>query len=104
MAKELTAIRDKVVVKPIEAPKETPGGILLPDSVQKQRADQGVITAVGGGHVNSDGSITSLDVEVGDAIFFSRFGLNEIDFAGEKFFVVAERDILSVVKDTRKRK
>merc|ERR1712228_1074347 len=48
-------LMDRVLIKKIQAPKKTTGGLYLPESAQKYEIPQGLVTAVGPGALNQDG-------------------------------------------------
>ena len=61
---------DRIVVKRIENDTEkTSGGLFIPDSA-KEKPQEAEVVAVGKGKRLEDGSVVSLDVQVGDRILF----------------------------------
>jgi chaperonin GroES len=92
-------LRDKVVVEPRPVEEVSKGGIIIPDSA-KDAPVEGTVVAVGSGILNRDGNIIPLEVKVGDKILYKKNGqtTTEIEVGGDKFLIMSEIDILSVVE------
>ena len=45
--KEIIPLGDRVLVKPMEKEKKTKSGIIIPDTVDKERPEMGKVIAVG---------------------------------------------------------
>lgn len=91
---------DRVVVRPLtdeEMGTTSPSGIIIPDTVNKEKPEQGVVLAVGPGKWDEEGEKRlPLEVKVGDRVMFSKYGYDEIKFGGKDYYVVAEGSILGV--------
>ena len=92
-------LRDKVVVKPRPVEEISKGGIIIPETV-KDVPVEGTIVAVGNGILTRDGNIIPLDVKVGDNILYKKNSqtVTEIEVNGDKYLIMSEIDILSVVE------
>jgi chaperonin GroES len=92
-------LRDKVVVQPRPAQEMSKGGIIIPETA-KDAPVEGTIVAVGSGILNRDGNIIPLEVKVGDKILYKKNGqtTTEIEVDGDKFLIMSEIDILSIVE------
>lgn len=89
-------LRDKILVKRVEAKEVTKGGIVLPDSA-KEKPKEGKVVAVGDGKILDDGSRGKLQVKKGDLILFSSYAGTEIKADGEEYLIMSEDDVLAVV-------
>ncbi len=90
---------DRVLVKPEESVDEkSPSGIIIPDTARKEKPERGVVVAVGEGKRNEKGDILPLNVKVGDRIVFSKYGYDEVKIDDEEYYIVAESNILAVIK------
>ncbi|MFH1441946.1 MAG: co-chaperone GroES [Candidatus Omnitrophota bacterium] len=95
---KIQPLGDRVVVKQLEAENKTKGGILLPDTA-KEKPQEGEIIAVGKGKVMDNGTVTPLEVKVGDKILYGKYSGNEITTKeGEEFLIMREEDILAIIK------
>lgn len=95
-------LHDRVVVEAIgenERGKETKGGIFIPETVDKEKAERGIIVAVGPGKINDEGKIIPMSVKVGDKIIFTKYGPDEIKVDGKEYFILNETNILAIVTE-----
>ncbi len=83
----------------IEALKEEVkrGGIILPDTVTKERPEQGKVVAVGEGR-REDGKVIPLSVKKGDVVLFTKYGPNEIKIDDKEYLIAKEEDILAIIE------
>jgi len=89
-------LHDRVLVRRVEAEEKTAGGIIIPDSA-KEKPAEGEIVAVGTGTRAENGTITPLDVKVGDRVLFGKWSGTEVKVAGEDLLIMKESDILGVI-------
>jgi chaperonin GroES len=101
MAKKLSLspLGDRVVVLPAEkeGEKKLPSGIIIPDTVDKEKPAKGEVIAVGPGKFD-DGARVPMQVKVGDTVIFSKYGYDEVKMEGETYYILAESNILGIVK------
>ena len=93
-------IGDRVVVKPDASDGEvvTASGIIIPDTVNKEKSEQGTVIAVGKGRMTDDGKVLPMSVKVGDKILFSKYGPDEVSVNDEEYFILSESSILAIIK------
>ena len=91
-------LHDKIIVKRIDAPQMTKGGIVIPDTA-KEKPQEGRVIAVGTGRVLEDGKVTPLEVKKGNRILFSKYGGTEIKINGEEHVILDEGDVLAIVEE-----
>ena len=87
---------DRVLVKRVEEESKTKGGIIIPDTA-KEKPQEGEVVAVGPGARAEDGTVTALDVQVGDRILFGKWSGTEVKVDGEELLIMKESDILGVL-------
>src|SRR3990167_9579881 len=92
-------LNDRVLVKPIDAEEasKTASGIIIPDTVSKEKPEQGKVVAVGEGRYE-DGKLIKPRVFVGDKVLFSKYGYDEIKMDGVEYFILKEDSILAIIK------
>lgn len=78
---------------------KSPSGIIIPDTVSKEKPEQGIVVAVGPGRVGDDNLRVPMSVEVGDRIIFSKYGFDEVKVGGKEYFIVSEQGVLAVIND-----
>jgi chaperonin GroES len=94
----LLPLHDQVIIKPLSAEEKTKSGIILPDTVSKERPEQGEIVAVGPGRLLDNGQRSPISVQVGQKVMFKKYSTEELKYDGQEYLVVAEKDILAIIK------
>jgi len=97
---KLIPLADRVLVRPFEESElenKTSSGIIIPDTVKKDKPEQGEVIAVGEGR-REKGELIALQVKVGDKVVFSKFGYDEITIEGQEYYILKEDNVLAVIK------
>jgi chaperonin GroES len=94
----LQPLHDQVIIKPMSAEEKTKSGIILPETVSKERPEQGEIIAVGPGRLLDNGQRSSMGVQIGQQVMFKKYSTEEVKLDGQDYLVVAEHDILAIIK------
>ena len=89
---------DRVVIKPAKEDEITKGGIVLPDTVDKERPEKGEVMAVGEGKLLENGQRAPLSVKVGDVVMFKKYSPDEVKVDDVEYLVISESDILAVIQ------
>ena len=89
---------DRVLVKPMHENETTHSGIILPDTVSKEKSEKGEVVAVGPGKTTDDGKILPLTVKVGQKVLFKKYAPDEIKVGQEEFLIISESDILAIIE------
>ena len=95
---QLRPLSDKVIVKALPKEEMTKAGIILPETVDKERPEQGEVIAVGPGKLGEDGKHNKMHVEKGDMVLFNKYAGTEIKLDDEDFLVMREDDILAILE------
>lgn len=94
-------LQDRIVVRRLtdeEAGTKSASGIIIPDTVSKEKPEQGIVVAVGEGKWDEDGEKRiPMDVKIGDRIVFSKYGYDEVKIAGKEFYIVSQSSILGII-------
>lgn len=92
---------DKILVKRLDPPKQSKGGILIPDNAQKDQPKAGLakVIAVGPGGWNEDHTVrVAHGVNVGDTVLFGKYTGWDTTVDGEEYVVLREDDVLAIVE------
>lgn len=100
LASKIEPLYDRVVLKPLseEEASKTASGIIIPDTVSKEKPEQGQVVAVGEGKVGDDGKRIPMSLKVGDRVVFSRYGYDEVKLDGEEYYILKEDNILAIIR------
>ena len=94
----LKPLHDNVVVKAIGEEEITKAGIVLPDTAEKEKQEQGEVIAVGPGKLLENGQRAPMSVSVGNKVLFKKYSPDEIKLDGEEYLVISESDIIAVIE------
>ena len=87
-----------ILIEPLKEEEKTKAGILLPDTAEKEKPEQGRVVAVGFGRRTDEGKIIPLEVKVGDKVLFTKYGPNEIKIENKEYLIAKEEDILAIIE------
>lgn len=93
----LKPLSDHVVIERLKEETKK-GSIILPETVNKERPEQGKVVAVGPGKLDDNGKRVALEVKKGDIVVFTKYGPNEVKIDGKEYLVARQEDILAIVE------
>lgn len=89
---------DHILVKPVKAEEVTASGIVLPDTIDKEKKAEGEVIAVGPGKMLENGSRASMEVSVGDVVLYKKWGGDDVEIKGEDHKIISADDVLAIVQ------
>lgn len=92
----LKPLSNRVVVEPVR--EEAKGGIILPETADKEKAEKGKIVAVGPGKLLDNGQRAAPEVKVGDTVVFKKYSPDEIKVEGKEYLILEESDIMGIIE------
>lgn len=95
---KIRPLQDRIIVERVEEETTTAGGIIIPDTVSKEKPQEGKVVAAGKGKVTPEGKVLPLDVKEGDRVLFGKYAGSEIKVEGKEYLIMREDDILGVVE------
>lgn len=93
-------LADRVLIEPLseeEKAKKSKGGIIIPDTAEKEKPQEGKVIAVGEGKRLENGNLSPLPVKVGDKVLFSKYGPSEFKIDDKEYLIAKEEDILAII-------
>jgi len=94
---KLKPLGDRVILEPVSEEKKSKGGIILPETVDKERPEKGKVIAVGPGKIDESGKRIPMNVKKGDIVLFTKYGPNEVKIDGKEYLIAREEDILAIL-------
>ena len=91
-------LEDRVLIEPISEEIKTKTNIVLPDTVEKEKPEQGKVVAIGPGRIDNNGKRIPMSVKKGDVILFTKYGPSEIKIKDKDYLIAKEEDILAIIK------
>lgn len=95
---QLRPLGDRVIVKAVAKEETTKTGIILPDTVGKERPEQGEVMAIGPGRLLDSGARAAMNVQIGDRILFKKYSPDEFKLEEQEYLVLSEAEILAVIE------
>ncbi|MFA7245358.1 MAG: co-chaperone GroES [Candidatus Magasanikbacteria bacterium] len=84
---------DRLLVKPQVEEEKTLSGIILPETVDKEKKAEGEIIALGNGE-----KLAKLDLAVGMKVLFKKWGGEEIKIGDVEYKILDHVDVIAVVE------
>ena len=95
---KIKPLSNNILIEPTKEEEKTKSGILLPETTEKERPEQGKVIACGPGKKDKTGKIISLEVRAGDMVLFTKYGPNEIKVEDKEYLIAKEEDILAILE------
>jgi len=90
-------LNDHVLIKPINGNEVSKAGIILPDTVDKEKPEKGEVIAVGSGKLLENGQRAPMSVKVGDKVIFKKYSPDELP-GDEDLLMIKEEDIMAIIE------
>ena len=98
---KIKPLGDRVLIEPLSK-EELEGrsklGIIIPDTAEKERPEQGRVVAVGDGRRDENGKLIPVGLKKGQRVLFSKYGPSEIKVDGHEYLIAKEEDVLAIIE------
>lgn len=91
-------LHSNVIVKAIADETVTKLGLVLPDTVNKEKPEKGEVVATGPGRLLDNGQLAPMSVKVGDKVMFRKYSPDEIKHDGQEYLIIKEQDIMLIIE------
>lgn len=95
---KIQPLHDQVLIEPMSAEQKLKSGIVLPDTADKEKPQQGKVVAAGPGKMLDSGKRQALGVKKGDVVLFTKYGPHEIKIDDKEYLIAHESDILAILE------
>ncbi|PIZ98337.1 MAG: co-chaperone GroES [Candidatus Komeilibacteria bacterium CG_4_10_14_0_2_um_filter_37_10] len=95
---QLKPLGDNIVVKAISREETTKSGIILPETIDKEKPEQGEVIATGPGKIKDDGTRAAMEVKIGDHVLFKKYSPDEVKIDQEKYLVLSQSDVIALIE------
>lgn len=86
-------VGDRLLVKTVKEEEITKSGIVLPESVSKEKKTEGEIIAIGSGE-----NILKLGLQINQKILYSKYGGDEIKIDEDEYKIIGHEDVLAIIE------
>jgi len=90
-------LNDHVLIKPFNTDEVSKSGIILPDTVDKEKPEEGEVVAVGPGKLLENGQRAPVSVNVGDKVIFKKYSPDELP-GEDGLLMIREEDIMAIIE------
>jgi chaperonin GroES len=90
---KLRPLGDRIVVTPKTEEEVTKSGIVLPDTVEKEKKEEGTVVGIGSGE-----KIMKLGLKVGDTVMFGKYSGEDVEIDDVEYKVLKDEDVLAVLE------
>lgn len=98
MASKLRPLEDHIIIEALDEEETHTSGLIIPDTVSKEKPQKGKVIAVGPGKLDSDGKRMPMDINVGDKVLFTKYGPTEVKIEGQELLVLNQSDVLAIIE------
>ena len=91
-------IHSNVIVKAVTEDEVTKSGIVLPDTVDKEKPEKGEVIAIGPGKILESGQRAQMSVQVGQKVIFKKYSPDEVKVDGKEYLVISDSDIIAILE------
>ncbi len=86
-----------VVIKPLEQEEVTKSGIIIPDTANKEKPQEGEVVAVAETNISNDGANLPIELKAGDKVLYGRYSGEEIEVDGVEYKFVEMTSIRAII-------
>ena len=94
----LRPLGDHLIVKASSKEETSASGIIIPDTVDKERPERGEVIAVGPGKMLENGSRSAMEVKAGDKVVFKKYAPDEVKMGKDEYLVIKADDVMAVIE------
>ncbi|MCR4314033.1 MAG: co-chaperone GroES [Candidatus Uhrbacteria bacterium] len=95
---KLKPVGDHIIVKAVSKEETSAAGIIIPDTIDKERSERGEVIAVGAGRELEAGKRSVMDVAVGNQVLFKKYAPDEVKIDGEEFLIIRMEDVMAIIE------
>lgn len=97
---KLKPVGDHIIVKAVSKEETSVSGIIIPDTIDKERSERGEVIAVGAGRELEAGKRSAMDVAVGNQVLFKKYAPDEVKIDGEEFLIIRMEDVMAIIEQS----
>lgn len=95
---KLIPLNGYAVIKPLQPEEVTKSGIVIPDTANKEKPQEGEVMAVAKTNISSNGTQLPIEIKVGDKVLYGRYSGEDVKVEGQEYKIVEMTSIRAIVK------
>jgi len=93
---KIRPLSDHILLEIVE--EKTDSGIIIPESAEKEKPEQGRVVAIGPGKLDEHGKRIPPEVKKDDLVLFKKYGPDEVKIGDKEYLIAREEDILAILE------
>jgi len=86
-----------VVIKPLEQEEMTKSGIVIPDTANKEKPQEGEVVAIAKTNISSGGTDLPIEMKLGDKVLYGRYSGEDVKVDGVEYKIVEMTSVRAIV-------
>lgn len=86
-----------VVIKPLEQEEMTKSGIVIPDTANKEKPQEGEVIAVAEKNISSNGTELPIEMKIGDRVLYGRYSGEDVKVDDVEYKIVEMTSVRAIV-------
>ncbi|KKR03734.1 MAG: 10 kDa chaperonin [Candidatus Uhrbacteria bacterium GW2011_GWF2_39_13] len=95
---KLIPVGDHIIVKAVSREETSASGIIIPDTIDKERSERGEVIAVGPGRELDGGKRSTMEVSVGNKVLFKKYAPDEVKIDGAEYLIIRMDDVMAIIE------
>lgn len=97
MSTKIKPFADHILIEPLHEEKKN-NVIILPDTIEKEQSEKGLVIAVGRGRLDENNKTIPLSIRKGDKVLFTKYSPNKFKVNEKEYLIIQEKDILATIE------
>jgi len=89
-------VRDRVLVRRVEADEARVGSLYVPDSA-REKPQEAEVVAVGSGRILKSGARVPLQLKAGDRVLIGKWSGSEVKLGDDEYLILREDEVLGIL-------
>ena len=86
-----------VVIKPMDAEEVTASGIVIPDTANKEKPQEGEVVAISATNISSEGADLPIEMKIGDKVLYGRYSGEDVKVDNIEYKIVEMTSVRAIV-------
>lgn len=87
-----------VVIKPLEAEEVTKSGIVIPDTANKEKPQEGEVVAIAATNISDKGAELPIEIKLGDKVLYGRYSGEDVKVDDVEYKIVEMTSVRAIVQ------
>ncbi|PIZ73027.1 co-chaperone GroES [Candidatus Peregrinibacteria bacterium CG_4_10_14_0_2_um_filter_43_11] len=95
---KIVPLNGYVVIKPLAAEEVTKSGIVIPDTANKEKPQEGEVVAVAKTNISTNGQELPIELKIGDHVLYGRYSGEDVKVDGIEYKIVEMTSVRAIIK------